>query len=117
MGVMRRLDGRWKLPILFRLFGAPMLRFSELQRGLAGVSHKMLAEHLHELEADGLVIRTDHEERPLRVDYRLSALGEALRPVLAAMRDLGRQWPREMAGTTAVRGTSSAKWIARPGRR
>lgn len=69
------LDGRWKLPILFRLFETPTLRFSELQRRLDGVSQKMLTQHLRELEHDGLVVRTDHAEPLPRVDYALNSRG------------------------------------------
>ena len=47
-----------------------MLRFSELERD--EVPQKMLAQHLRELERDGLVYRTDHAEIPPRVDYRLT---------------------------------------------
>lgn len=62
----------------------PVLRFSDLLHDIASVSHKMLIQHLHELEADGPVVRTDHAEQPPRVEYRLSERGEALRhPLLA----------------------------------
>jgi DNA-binding HxlR family transcriptional regulator len=84
------LDGRWKLDILFRLFERPVLRFAELQRSLSGVSHKVLIQQLRDLETNGLVLRTDHAEVPPRVDYRLTRGGEALRPVLLALRDFGR---------------------------
>lgn len=80
------VNGRWKLAILFRLFESPVLRFSDLQRDIPGVSHKMLTQHLRELEADGLIARTDYAEMPPRVEYRLTEHGRALRPVLAAMR-------------------------------
>lgn len=80
------IDGRWKLAILFRLFETPVLRFSDLQRDIGTVSHKMLTQHLRELESDGLVLRTDHGEVPPRVDYRLTSVGLALRPALSALR-------------------------------
>jgi hypothetical protein len=32
------LEGRWKMLILFHLFSAPVLRFSELRRAIAGIS-------------------------------------------------------------------------------
>ena len=85
--VVAMLDGRWKLDILFRLFERPVLRFAELQRSLSGVSHKVLIQQLRGLETDGLVLRTDHAEVPPHVDYRLTRGGEALRPVLLALRD------------------------------
>ena len=81
------IDGRWKLAIIFRLFERPILRFSELERDIEGVSQKMLTQHLRELESDGLIRRTDHAEAQPRVDYGLTAAGEALRPALNALRD------------------------------
>jgi DNA-binding HxlR family transcriptional regulator len=88
--VVAILDGRWKLDILFRLFERPVLRFAELQRSLSGVSHKVLIQQLRDMETDGLVLRTDHAEVPPHVDYRLTRGGEALRPVLLALRDFAR---------------------------
>ncbi len=90
-GVIGMLSGRWKLPIIFRLFATPVLRFSDLLRDIEAVSHKMLIQHLRELEADGLVVRTDYCEQPPRVEYQLSDRGKALRQPLSAMRDFGRQ--------------------------
>lgn len=84
--VMRMLQGRWKLPILFRLYADPALRTLQLKRDLPGVSQKMLTQHLRELADDGLVERVDYGEKPLRVEYRLSDMGRALLPVLIAMR-------------------------------
>lgn len=82
--VVRMIQGRWKLPILFRLFADPMMRSSQLIRDLPGISQKMLTQHLRELERDRLVERIDFEELPLRVEYRLSAEGRELMPVLVA---------------------------------
>lgn len=85
--VMRMISGRWKLPILFRLYADPSLRTLQLKRDLPGVSQKMLTQHLRELAADGLVERVDFGEKPLRVEYRLSDGGRALLPVLVAARN------------------------------
>ncbi len=84
--VMRMLQGRWKLPILFRLYADPALRTSQLKREIAGISQKMLTQHLRELAEDGLVDRIDFMEKPLRVEYQLSEMGRQLLPVLVAMR-------------------------------
>ena len=40
--VLRVLEGRWKLVILFQLFGGKVRRFSELERAIPGISQKML---------------------------------------------------------------------------
>lgn len=45
----------------------------------------MLAQQLRQLEAEGLVLRTVHPERPPRVDYRLSDWGQRLCPALDAL--------------------------------
>jgi len=82
---LRLLDGRWKLLIIFHLFGGQVQRFSDLERLIDGVSQKMLAQQLRQMEEDGLVVRTVHPEVPPRVEYRLSPWGEALCPALEAM--------------------------------
>ncbi|MBB3974104.1 DNA-binding HxlR family transcriptional regulator [Hansschlegelia beijingensis] len=74
------------MPILFRLYADPSLRTSQLRRDMAGISQKMLTQHLRELEADRLIERTDFGEKPLRVEYRLSDRGKQLLPVLIAAR-------------------------------
>jgi DNA-binding HxlR family transcriptional regulator len=76
------LDGRWKLVILFHLFGGKILRFSELERAISAISQKMLTQQLRQLEKDGLVQRTVHPEVPPRVEYRLTPWGQALCPAL-----------------------------------
>lgn len=47
--VLRMITGRWKLPILFRLFAEPSLRASQFMRDIPGISQKMLTQHLREL--------------------------------------------------------------------
>ncbi len=79
------LDGRWKLVILFHLFGEKILRFSELERAISAISQKMLTQQLRQLEKDGLVQRTVHPEVPPRVEYRLTPWGQALCPALDAL--------------------------------
>jgi DNA-binding HxlR family transcriptional regulator len=91
---LRIISGRWKLPILFRLYADEMLRSSQLLRDIPDVSQKMLTQHLRELEADGLIRRTDLGETPPRVEYRLTNLGEALMPVLFAARQFGEDHER-----------------------
>jgi DNA-binding HxlR family transcriptional regulator len=84
---LRMISGRWKLPILFRLFAAPSLRTLQLKRDIPGVSQKMLTQHLRELENDRLIERTDFGEQPPRVEYQLTDWGRALLPVLMAARE------------------------------
>jgi len=79
------LEGRWKLVILFHLFGGKVLRFSDLERAIPAVSQKMLAQQLRQLEADGIVQRTVHSQVPPKVEYRLTTWGQSLCPALDAL--------------------------------
>lgn len=83
----RMLEGRWKLAIVFRLFGSPVMRFSELEKSLERVSQKVLTQQLRELERDGIVVRTVYPVVPPRVEYRLTERGEALKLTLRALRE------------------------------
>jgi len=80
--VIRILEGRWKLVILFQLFGSNVRRFSELERAIPGVSQKMLIQQLRQLELDGVVARIVHPQVPPKVEYHLTEWGQSLCPVL-----------------------------------
>lgn len=79
------LEGRWKLLILFHLFDGKVLRFSDLEKRVSGISQKMLAQQLRQLEADGIVLQTVHEQVPPKVDYRMTAWGQELCPALDSL--------------------------------
>lgn len=81
----RILEGRWKMTILFHLFDKGTLRFSELSRAIPEVSEKMLIQQLRQLEVDEIVERTDYPQVPPKVEYSLTAVGEALCPALDAI--------------------------------
>ena len=55
--VLKLLEGRWKLIILFHLFGGNVMRFSDLERAIPTVSQKMLIQQLRQMESDGIVRR------------------------------------------------------------
>lgn len=96
---LKLLEGRWKLLILFHLFGGKVLRFSDLERAIPAVSQKMLAQQLRRLEVDGIVRRIVHQQVPPKVEYRLTDWGQALCPALdallkwAAMREVAASQP------------------------
>jgi DNA-binding HxlR family transcriptional regulator len=46
---LKLLEGRWKLTILFHLFGGRVLRFSDLERAIPAVSQKMLIQQLRQM--------------------------------------------------------------------
>jgi DNA-binding HxlR family transcriptional regulator len=74
---LRIITGKWKPSIIWLLHDRPR-RFAELRRKLDGISEKVLAEQLRELERDGVVHRRDFEEVPPHVEYSLTASGGEL---------------------------------------
>ena len=79
------IEGRWKLLILFHLFGGKVLRFSELEKAIPAISQKMLIQQLRQMEKDGIVHRIVHYQVPPKVEYRLTDWGQALCPALDAL--------------------------------
>lgn len=74
--VLQHLTSRWGVIVLAALMSKPSHRFSELRRLIGGISEKMLAQTLQNLERDGFVKRVMHPVLPPHVDYSLTALGE-----------------------------------------
>jgi DNA-binding HxlR family transcriptional regulator len=68
------LEGRWKLLILFHLFGGKILRFSELERAIPAISQKMLIQQLRQMENDGMVRRIVHHQVPPTTPRKLARL-------------------------------------------
>ncbi|MFM0008176.1 helix-turn-helix domain-containing protein [Paraburkholderia dipogonis] len=83
--VFKLLEGRWKLVILFHLFDGKLQRFSDLEKLIPGISQKMLAQQLRQLEADGIVARKLYPQVPPKVEYRLTDWGQAICPALDAL--------------------------------
>ena len=82
--VLSLIGGRWTLLVICRLKDAP-LRYGELRRRVPGVSERMLIQTLRTLETSGMVVRTAEVAVPPRVEYRLSAFGDSLTPVLDSL--------------------------------
>ena len=75
---------KWSVLILSALAGGPT-RNAELLCRIGGISQKMLAQTLRELERNGLVLRQDFRTARPCVEYRLSPLGESLSETLTAL--------------------------------
>ncbi|MDX1419506.1 MAG: helix-turn-helix domain-containing protein [Rubricoccaceae bacterium] len=82
------IGSKWAALVLWHL-REETLRYSELRRRLPGISHKMLAQRLRELEANGLVARTVYPVVPPKTEYRLTPEGERVLPALRAMQQWG----------------------------
>lgn len=82
--VLDLIADKWAVIVIYVLSGGTR-RFGELQRGVEGVSQKMLTQTLRGLERDGLVERKVYAVIPPRVEYSLSPLGETLVEPLSAL--------------------------------
>ena len=90
----RLLGDRWTLVILRDLADRPM-RFSEIEESTGGISPRTLADRLRHMESAGLITRESFREIPPRVQYTLTAKGEATLPVIDALRAFGDTWLTE----------------------
>ncbi len=93
------IGGKWKLPVLWHLFDKKRVRYNELKRSVVGVTNMMLSKCLKELEEDQLVLRTQYNEVPPRVEYELTERGRLLLPALEAL----YAWGVEQAALPARR--------------
>lgn len=80
------IGGRWKALIIWYI-GGSCVRYSDIKAHLPRVTPHMLSVQLKALEEDRLIIRTQYEEIPPRVEYRLTQTGIDLLPILDALCD------------------------------
>lgn len=80
---------RWTTLIVRDLLGGKK-RYSELLRSISGISPRILAERLKQLESHGLIERTAHPTVPPTTEYELTSLGLQLEPVIGAMALFGK---------------------------
>ena len=85
---LKVVGGKWKPLVLWHLSRGPR-RFGELRRLVVGISEKMLAQQLREMESDAIVVRKDYQEIPPRVEYALTDLGLSLKEALRPLCDWG----------------------------
>ncbi|HEU4410330.1 MAG TPA: helix-turn-helix domain-containing protein [Polyangiaceae bacterium] len=90
------IGGKWKPAILACLVAGPR-RFGALRRAVGGVSEKVLAQHLRELEADGIVNRLVRHTVPPEVEYSISRHGLSLCDVVEQMASWGAKHRRFLA--------------------
>lgn len=82
---------RWTLLVVRDLF-LGRARFKEFTAAPEGIPTNILAERLERLLAHGIIEQIPAEDGTKRLAYRLTEKGQALRPVLKAMRDWGLAW-------------------------
>lgn len=83
------LSGKWVVPIIstFRLYRN--LHFKDLHQRLPGISAKVLAANLREMEINMLISRTVKDTKPVKVEYELTTYGATLMNVMFEMLNWG----------------------------
>ena len=81
--VLKLVKGKYKAQVLYKLREFGVVRFGEMKRYLGDdISLKMLVSTLKELAADDLIIRTQYDQLPPKVEYSLTERGKSLIPLL-----------------------------------
>lgn len=107
-GLARSLDrvgDRWTLLIVRELLLGDRT-FRDLEEALEGIGPSLLTKRLSEMADDGIVERNDAPKRSKRVDYRLTATGRSLEPVIVELIRWGTTWMLSGPGDDRV----DARW-------
>jgi DNA-binding HxlR family transcriptional regulator len=88
---MTILGKKWTCLILRCLLSQPR-RFTDISGYVTGLSDRLLSQRLQELEEAGVVQRRVYAQRPVAVEYALTAKGEALRVVVEAIQHWADRW-------------------------
>lgn len=94
------IGDRWTLLILRDIFRG-VRRFARLQEDL-GIAKNILSDRLQRLVDHGVLEQVPYQERPLRMEYRLTAKGADLSPALVAIMHWGDRWYAEVPPTVLV---------------
>lgn len=93
--VARTLDvvgERWTLLILRDLILFGPRRFGDFEASLAGIAPNTLSARIKGLEGQGVIAKRLYSEHPPRAEYYLTDKGEALGPVLLALKAWGENF-------------------------
>ena len=89
------IGGKWKLRVIIALMHGKS-RFNELQRTIEGISSKVLASELKDLELNGFVKRRVYTETPVVIEYELTDYALTVRPVLKVLGKWGGMHRRKI---------------------
>lgn len=85
------IEGKWTTLVIRELLSGKK-RYSEIQRGLSGISAKVLTTRLRMLEKHKIITRVVYPTVPPTTEYSLTELGSKLENVLNAMAEFGSEY-------------------------
>jgi DNA-binding HxlR family transcriptional regulator len=86
---MAFIGGTWKMPILLALRKGPV-RYTTLRLTIPHITDKMLYSQLRDLEKKGMLTRRMYSEKPPRVEYKLTSLGQRSIKVIDTLEGFGK---------------------------
>jgi len=101
-GALDLIGDRWTLLVVRDLMFYGKRRFAEFLTSPEGIATNILADRLERLERSGLIKRRRYQDRPPREEYRLTARGRALDPVVSAVDDWATAWMGSQQASAAV---------------
>ena len=91
------ISGKWKLPIIISV-EAGNERFTDIQKSIPGITPKVLAKELKELERHRLVKRTVIDDYPVKIRYEKAAYADTLAPVIRSLVEWGTNHRKALLG-------------------
>ena len=95
------VNSKWKLPIIMALRSGTR-HFRGLERSVPGISTKVLAKELKELEAHQFIARTVYPGPPVVVDYHVLPYAHSLDPVIEVLKAWGIQHQQRLDALPAA---------------
>ena len=93
------LNGKWKLPIVLCLMHSSR-RFNEIQKEIKGISPKVLANELKDLELNFLIKRNVYPTTPVSIIYEAMEYSHSLKNVLNELSVWGENHRNKVKGKT-----------------
>ena len=91
------INGKWKLPIIISISTGNQ-RFTDIQESIPGITPKVLAKELKDLEQHQLIKRTVVEDYPVKILYTAEAYATTLSPIIYALQDWGLNHREKLLG-------------------
>jgi len=82
------LNGKWKLSIIISIGGGNEC-FTDIQESIPGISPKVLAKELKDLEQHKLISRQVIDDYPVKISYKLEQYADTLTPIIYALKNWG----------------------------
>lgn len=84
------INGKWKLAVILCLVQSPK-RFNEIQHEITGISSKILAKELKDLELNDFITRNVYSTAPVSIIYEATEYSRTLKSVLGELSAWGER--------------------------